>query len=94
MSFVHGNHGDPRVEGKVKKAVREKAFGRNVNNRITSLSCKLQSLIILVCGQGTVQIGGVDSRLVERPYLVLHEGNERGYNQGNPLHDQCRNLKT
>ena len=36
----------------------------------------------------------MDARLIQRRYLVLHQRNQRGNHQRNPVHQQRRHLKT
>jgi hypothetical protein len=60
------------------------ALRRHVNDFVVAQRRTAQRFPALGNSQGAVDVRGGHARLIQSSYLILHQGNQRGNNQGNP----------
>ena len=92
MGLVHCKQGDPLSCGEFQKTVRQQPLRRHVDQLVSAQLGPTQDLPLLGCRQGGIEKGRRDARLLQRRHLVLHQGDQRRYHQGQSLQQQGRDL--
>ena len=92
VRLIHSDHGELRVAGKVQKPRRLQSLRSHIDDLVPSCFCQFQRLCDLSLRQGTVDVGRVDPRLVERLHLVHHQRDQRRHHHRDPRHQKRRQL--
>ena len=92
VSLIHRHHDDGRLKRELEKILGKKPLRRHIDEGITALRRKGEGLFILGKGEGAVQISRMYPGLIQRRYLILHEGDQRRNHQGDLSHHQGGHL--
>ena len=92
MGLIHRQHGNPDSRHRPAKSFRLQPLRGHIDDFIHPRSHIPVNQANLGRGQGAVDIGPSHSHAFQRHHLILHQGNEGGYHQGNALHHKRGNL--
>ena len=92
MGLIHRQHGNPDSRHRPAKSFRLQPLRGHIDDFIHPRSHIPVDQPDLGRGQGAVDIGPCHSHAFQRHHLILHQGNEGGYHQGNALHHKSGNL--
>ena len=92
MGLVHRHQGQGQTPGGGEKGLRLQPLRGHIEDAVGPLRQPPANGVLLLKGQGAVQVGRRDAQGFQGHHLVLHQGNQRGDHQGNPLQQQGGNL--
>ena len=92
VGFIHRHEGHRNFRHESGKLRRIQSLRRHIQKLVRPRSGTLVHQLHLLDGEGAVQIGGLDACLAERGYLVFHQGDEGGDDQGDAVEHQGGDL--
>jgi hypothetical protein len=84
MRLVHRHQTDPRLTRKAEEVGRLQTLGRHVEQLVASRTGVAQHLRALCGRKRAVEKGHRHTRVRQRAHLILHQRNERRYNERQP----------
>ena len=92
VGFVDGHQRDRHACGEVAEPFGFQSFGGHIQQFDVALRGLRQHHGLLVAALGGVDVCGRDAGVVERVYLVAHQGDQRGDDDGDAGQQRGRNL--
>ena len=93
MGLVHRQQVDPGREGKIQESGAGQPFRRHIDQLVPALPGPLQSQGVLAGGEAAVQKRRRYPHLHQGHHLIPHQGDQGGYNKGDALLHQGRDLE-